>query len=56
MFERLRNHAQVFAILTGGDPTANQESGLFSLDPDSEGADDVATFVPLPKQMLDDCE
>jgi hypothetical protein len=54
MFERLRTRAQVFDILTGGDPTADQESGLFWLDPDSEGADDGATFVPLPKQMLDD--
>lgn len=54
MFERLRTRAQVFDILTGGDPTADQESGLFWLDPDSEGADDGATFVPLPKLMLED--
>jgi hypothetical protein len=54
MFERLRTRAQVFDILTGGDPTADQESGAFWLDPDSEGQDDGTSFVPLPKQMLDD--
>lgn len=54
MFERLRTRAQVFDILTGGDPTADQESGAFWLDPDSEGEDDDTCFVPLPRQMLDD--
>src|SRR5581483_3860638 len=54
MFDRLRTRAQVFDILTGGDPTADQESGTFWLDPDSEGEDDGTNFVPLPKQMLDD--
>lgn len=54
MFERLRTRAQVFDILTGGDPTADQESGAFWLDPDSEGVDDGNSFVPLPRQMLDD--
>ncbi len=54
MFDRLRARAQVFDILTGGDPTADQESGSFWLDPDSEGEDDGASFVPLPRQMLDD--
>jgi len=54
MFERLRTRAQVFDILTGGDPTADQESGSFWLDPDSEGEDDGTSFVPLPRQMLDD--
>ena len=54
MFERLRTRAQVFDILTGGDPTADQESGAFWLDPDSEGEDDATSFVPLPRQILDD--
>jgi superfamily II DNA/RNA helicase len=54
MFERLRTRAQVFDILTGGDPTADQETGSFWLDPDSEGEDDGSSFVPLPRQMLDD--
>jgi hypothetical protein len=54
MFERLRTRAQVFDILTGGDPTADQESGSSWLNPDSEGEDDGASFVPLPRQMLDD--
>ena len=26
----------------------------FWLDPDSEGEDDGTSFVPLPRQMLDD--
>jgi hypothetical protein len=46
--------AQVFDILTGGDPTADQDSGSFWLDPDREGEDDGGSFVPLPRQMLDD--
>jgi hypothetical protein len=54
MFDRLRTRAQVFDILTGGDPTADQESGCFWLDPDSEGEDDGTSFVPLPRQLLDD--
>ncbi len=54
MFDRLRTRAQVFDILTGGDPTADQETGSFWLNPDSEGEDDGASFVPLPRQMLDD--
>jgi hypothetical protein len=54
MFERLRTRAQVFDILTGGDPTADQELGAFWLDPDTEGEDDGTSFVPLPRQMLDD--
>jgi len=54
MFDRLRTRAQVFDILTGGDPTADQESGSFWLDPDCEGEDDGTSFVPLPRQMLDD--
>lgn len=54
MFDRLRTRAQVFDILTGGNPTADQESDGFWLDPDSEGEDDGTSFVPLPRQMLDD--
>lgn len=54
MFDRLRTRAQVFDILTGGDPTADQESAAFWLDPDSEGEDDGTSFVPLPERMLED--
>lgn len=54
MFERLRTRAQVFDILTGGDPTADQEESTFWLDPDREGEDDGNSYVPLPRQMLDD--
>jgi hypothetical protein len=46
MFERLRTHAQFFDILTGGDPTAGQESGSFWLDPDSEGEHDGTSSSP----------
>ena len=54
MFERLRTRAQVFDILTGGDPTADQEAGILWHNPDNEGEDDGKNFVPLPRQMLDD--
>jgi hypothetical protein len=54
MFDRLRARAQVFDILTGGDPTADQDAETHWLDPDSEGEDDAGRFVPLPRQMLDD--
>jgi hypothetical protein len=54
MFDRLRTRAQVFDILTGGDPTADQESACFWLGPDNEGEDDGTSFVPLPRQILDD--
>jgi hypothetical protein len=54
MFERLRARAQVFDILTGGDPTADQEADSFWLNPDATGEDDGASFVPLPRVMLDD--
>lgn len=54
MFDRLRSRAQVFDILTGGDPTADQDSDTLWLNPDQEGQDDGQHFVPLPKDMLDD--
>jgi hypothetical protein len=54
MFDRLRTRAQVFDILTGGDPTADQDSAALWLEADSEGQDDGSRIVPLPRQMLDD--
>jgi superfamily II DNA/RNA helicase len=54
MFDRLRTRAQVFDILTGGDPTADQDSAALWLQADSEGQDDGRRIVPLPRQMLDD--
>jgi hypothetical protein len=54
MFDRLRTRAQVFDILTGGDPTADQGSSALWLEADDEGQDDGCTVVPLPRQMLDD--
>lgn len=56
MFETLRMRAQIFEILTGGDPTADQESDVLwlELNADEAGKDNEAQFVPLPRQMLDD--
>jgi superfamily II DNA/RNA helicase len=56
MFEALRTRAQIFEILTGGDPTADQESDALwlELNADEAGRDNGAQFVPLPRQMLDD--
>ena len=54
MFERLRHPCPSFRHSDRGDPTADQDSGAFWLDPDSEGEDDGPSFVPLPRQMLDD--
>jgi hypothetical protein len=53
VFEQLRTGAQVFDILTGGDPTADHESTGLWLEPDSEGQDRGVIFVPLPRRMLD---
>jgi hypothetical protein len=54
MYETLRTRAQVFEILTGGDPTADRQSEASWLDPDSEGEVGGSGFVALPKQMLED--
>jgi hypothetical protein len=54
MFDSLRTRAQVFEILTGGDPTADRDRDGQWLSEDDEGADEGAAFVPLPQLMLDD--
>jgi hypothetical protein len=54
MYETLRTRAQVFEILTGGDPTADREAEASWLDPDSEGEAGTSSFVALPRQMLED--
>lgn len=53
MFEKLRTRAQVFEILTGGDPTADRTTETLWLETDDEGTESTADFVPLPKQMLE---
>ena len=54
MYETLRTRAQVFEILTGGDPTADRETEASWLDPDSEGEAGSSSFVALPREMLED--
>lgn len=53
MFDRLRSRAQIFEILTGGDPTADREHETSWLDPDDVGRADGIDYVPLPANMLD---
>ena len=53
MFEALRTRAQVFEILTGGDPTADCDAERLWTFDDDEGAEPAFTFVPLPQEMLD---
>ena len=53
MFDALRTRAQVFEILTGGDPTADCDSETLWTS-DDEGSEPSFTFVPLPQEMLDD--
>ena len=54
MYDVLRTRAQVFEILTGGDPTADRDSDQpWSLSDDEGTASDVS-FVPLPQEMLDE--
>jgi hypothetical protein len=54
MYETLRTRAQVFEILTGGDPTADRDAEVSWLDPDSEGEAGSSSFVALPRRMLED--
>jgi len=53
MFDALRTRAQVFEILTGGDPTADRDEDNPWTASDDEGTDPKLTFVPLPQEMLD---
>lgn len=54
MFDVLRTRAQVFEILTGGDPTADREAKSPWVVTDDEGSDPGKVFVPSPQEMLDD--
>lgn len=54
MFEALRTRAQVFEILTGGDPTADRDGDNPWMGSDDEGTDPGLTFVSLPQEMLDE--
>jgi hypothetical protein len=53
MFDALRTRAQVFEILTGGDPTADCDTDTLWTS-DDEGSEPSFIFVPLPQEMLDD--
>lgn len=54
MFDALQTRAQIFEILTGGDPTADRDEENPWTTSDDEGTDPVLTFVPLPQEMLDE--
>ena len=54
MFDVLRTRAQIFEILTGGDPTADRDEDNPWTTSDNEGTDPMLTFVPLPQEMLDE--
>jgi hypothetical protein len=54
MFDALRTRAQVFEILTGGDPTADRDTDRVWTTADDEGTPPEQTFVPLPQAMLED--
>ncbi len=54
MFDVLRTRAQIFDILTGGDPTADRDGEGQWLGDDDEGVCAGMLFVPLPQNLLDD--
>jgi hypothetical protein len=43
-----------FEVLTGGDPSVDQEGKATWLDPDDVGRAEGTDYVPLPIHMLDD--
>jgi hypothetical protein len=50
----LRTRAQVFEILTGGGPTADDPSDSSWQGITEEGPDSTTSLVPLPQDVLDD--
>jgi hypothetical protein len=54
MYDVLRTRAQIFEILTGGDPTADRDSDAPWTVSDDEGTASNVSFVPLPQEMLND--
>ena len=54
MYEVLRTRAQIFEILTGGDPTADRDSDAPWTMSDDEGTASNVSLVPLPQEMLND--
>jgi hypothetical protein len=54
MYDVLRTRAQIFEILTGGDPTADRDSDAPWSTSDDEGRAANVSFVPLPQEMLND--
>jgi len=53
VFNRLRTRAQVFEILTGGDPSADQDAEVNWVEPNDEVVNRNAGFVPLPEELLE---
>lgn len=53
IFDVLRTRAQIFEILTGGDPTADRDGDAQWVD-DDEGSDADTRFIPLPQSLLED--
>jgi hypothetical protein len=54
MYDVLRTRAQIFEILTGGDPTADRDSDAPWNLSDDEGTVSNVSYVALPQEMLDD--
>ena len=53
VFNRLRTRAQVFEILTGGDPSADQDAEVNWVEPNDDVVNSNAGFVPLPEELLE---
>jgi hypothetical protein len=54
MYDVLRTRAQIFEILTGGDPTVDFDSETGWTASDDEGKASSLSFVTLPQELLDD--
>lgn len=54
MFDCLRMRAQVFDVLTGGDPTLDRSLDSVWLDADDAGEANTHEFIALPHSMLAD--
>ncbi len=53
VFNRLRKRALVFEILTGGDPSADQDAEVNWVEPNDEVVNSNAGFVQLPEELLE---
>jgi hypothetical protein len=54
MYDVLWTRAQVFEILTGGDPTVDRDSDAAWTMSDDEGTASDLSFVLLPQEMLNE--